>query len=233
MAYRNDDMEKRRQRREEMRQKQEAEQKRLKTGLIIAGILLVVCAVGLLSIIRDTGVDLTPTKETQSSVKATKPTEAPTQKPKPTEAPTQKPKPTEAPTKKPTEPPTKATEAPTKATEPPTDPPTDPPTEPAGKAPTGYSIRLSSSSVVLYQDFTVTVKPDVSDYTKIVIHAVDPKGGRWDFTINSGNSYDLEVFDASLTGTWTLYADVYNDYGVLYGTSGGARVALTVYGLPF
>ena len=75
MAYRNDDMEKRRQRREEMRQKQEAEQKRLKTGLIIAGILLVVCAVGLLSIIRDTGVDLTPTKETQSSVKATKPTE--------------------------------------------------------------------------------------------------------------------------------------------------------------
>ena len=84
----------------------------------------------------------------------------------------------------------------------------------------------------IYQPFIVTVRPDVSDYTKIVIHAVDPTGGRWDFTISDGNTYDLEVYDSSLTGTWTLYADVYNAYGVLYGASGGARVALTVYALP-
>ncbi len=76
MARQDDEMSKRRQRREEMRQKQEAEQKRLKTGLIIAGILLVCCAVGLLSIIRDTGIDLKPaTEATQAAAKATKPTE--------------------------------------------------------------------------------------------------------------------------------------------------------------
>ena len=76
MARQDDEMSKRRQRREEMRQKQEAEQKRLKTGLIIAGILLVFCAVGLLSIIRDTGIDLKPaTEATQAAAKATKPTE--------------------------------------------------------------------------------------------------------------------------------------------------------------
>ena len=76
MARQDDEMNKRRQRREEMRQKQEEEQKRLKTGLIIAGILLVFCAVGLLSIIRDTGIDLKPaTEATQAAAKATKPTE--------------------------------------------------------------------------------------------------------------------------------------------------------------
>ena len=86
MAPHDDEMNRRRQRREEQRQKQEAEQKRLKTGLIIAGILLVVCAIGLLSIIRDTGVDLTPEKETtQAAVKETKPPET-----KPQELPDQK-----------------------------------------------------------------------------------------------------------------------------------------------
>ena len=40
------------------------------------------------------------------------------------------------------------------------------------------------------------------------------------------------MYDTGLTGTWTLYADVYNAYGVLYGASGGAWAALTVYGLP-
>ena len=74
MARHDDEMNRRRQRREEMRQKQEAEQKRLKTGLIVAAIILVVCAIGLLAIVRDTGVDLTP--ETKpASTKVTKPVE--------------------------------------------------------------------------------------------------------------------------------------------------------------
>ena len=60
MAAHDDEMNKRRQRREEMRKKQEAEQKRLKAGLITVAILLVVCAVGMLTIIRDTGVMDTP-----------------------------------------------------------------------------------------------------------------------------------------------------------------------------
>ena len=72
MAPHDDEMNRRRQRREEMRQKQEAEQKRLKTGLIIAAIILVVCAVGLLAIIRDTGVDLIPEP---APTKATRPVE--------------------------------------------------------------------------------------------------------------------------------------------------------------
>ena len=74
MAPHDDEMNKRRQRREEMRRKQEEEQKRLKTGLVIAAILLIVCAIGLLAIVRDTGVDLIPeTKAT--AAKATKPPE--------------------------------------------------------------------------------------------------------------------------------------------------------------
>ena len=72
MAPHDDEMNKRRQRREEMRRKQEAEQKRLKAGLITAGILLVVCAVGLLAIIRDTGVELGG-GATQAAAKETRP----------------------------------------------------------------------------------------------------------------------------------------------------------------
>ena len=78
MAPHDDEMNKRRQRREEMRQKQQAEQKRLKTALIAAGILLVVCAVGLLAIIRDTGALDSPETETAAAVKAT---QAPETKP--------------------------------------------------------------------------------------------------------------------------------------------------------
>ena len=78
MAPHDDEMNKRRQRREEMRQKQQAEQKRLKTALIIAGILLVVCAVGLLAIIRDTGALDSPETETAAALKQT---EAPETKP--------------------------------------------------------------------------------------------------------------------------------------------------------
>ena len=75
MSRHDDEMNRRRQRREEMRQKQEAEQKRLKTGLIIAGIVLVICAIGLISIIRDTGVELAPETKATESAKVTKPTE--------------------------------------------------------------------------------------------------------------------------------------------------------------
>lgn len=109
--------------------------------------------------------------------------------------------------------------------------PEDPPVD-EGTAPAGYSIRLSPKEVYVYQTFYVTVTPDVPDYTKIVIHAIDPTGGRWDFVISSGNSYDLMVTELHLTGTWTIYADVYNDYGVFYGASSGAKATLTVYPLP-
>ena len=124
-------------------------------------------------------------------------------------------------TTKPTDPPaTKppATEPP--ATEPPaTEPPaTEPPaTEPAGEAPSGYSISVSKNSIFLYETFTVVVTPNVMDYTKIVIHAIDPTGGRWDFTLTGTNAQSLYVDDPNLLGTWTIYADVYNQYGVYYG----------------
>ena len=75
MAPHDDEMNRRRQRREEMRQKREAEQKRLKTGLIIAAIVLVICAVGLLTIIRDSGAELAPELQATEQVKVTKPTE--------------------------------------------------------------------------------------------------------------------------------------------------------------
>ena len=76
MGRHDDEMNRRRQRREEMRQRQEAEQKRLKAGLVVAAILLVVCAVAMLSIIRDTGVSLKPeTQATEAPVQATKPPE--------------------------------------------------------------------------------------------------------------------------------------------------------------
>lgn len=77
MAIPNEDMERRRQRREEMRKKREAEQKRLKIGLAFAAVILVICAVGLFALIRDTGIGLIPEKEeTQAATKATAPTEA-------------------------------------------------------------------------------------------------------------------------------------------------------------
>ena len=76
MARQDDEMNRRRQRREEMRQKQEAEQKRLKAGLVAAAILLVVCAVGMLAMVRDAGADTAEvTEATQAAVKVTKPPE--------------------------------------------------------------------------------------------------------------------------------------------------------------
>ena len=73
MAFHDDEMNQRRQRRDEMRRKQEAEQKRLKAGLITAAILLVVFTIGMIAIIRDTGIDILPEKKPQ--VQETKPVE--------------------------------------------------------------------------------------------------------------------------------------------------------------
>ncbi len=77
MATHDDEMNRRRQRREEMRQKQLAEQKRLKTGLIIAAIVLVVCAAGLISIVRDAGQGASGAMESAPAASTTeaKPTE--------------------------------------------------------------------------------------------------------------------------------------------------------------
>lgn len=127
--------------------------------------------------------------------------------------------------------PVPTTTAPPPTTTEPPPPPTT--TEPKGKAPSGYSIRVSPSEVILYQHFYVTVNPNVDDYTKIVIHAVDPKGTTWDFTITGGNSKELLVDQADLTGTWTIYADVYNDYGVFRGSSSGSKARLKVNPMPF
>ena len=77
MASHDEEMNRRRQRREEMRKKQEAESKRLKIGLIAAAVVLVVCAIGLLAIVRDAGQGAS---SELSATKATvKPTAAPTE----------------------------------------------------------------------------------------------------------------------------------------------------------
>lgn len=175
-------------------------------------------------VVKAKATTTTPSTEPPAPPATTAPTELPKETDPPTTAPTDPPAP--PPTTTPTEPPAPPT---TEPTEPPKE--TDP-SEPQGKAPSGYSIRLSPKEVYVFQTFYVTVNPDVSDYTKIVIHAIDPTGGKWDFEITSGNSYDLMVTQMDLTGTWTIYADVYNDYGVFYGASSGAKAYLTVYELP-
>jgi len=92
-------------------------------------------------------------------------------------------------------------------------------TEAVNKKPTSYKISLSKSTISLYERFTVVVTPNVTDYTKIVIHAIDPTGSRWDFTMSGTNSKTLYVDDASLTGTWKIYATVTNPYGSYTGDS--------------
>lgn len=147
--------------------------------------------------------------------------------------------PTDPPKAPPTDPPTPPTEpscvlppAPPPTTLPPETPTETDPPETQGKAPSGYSIYLNPKEVYVLQTFYVTVNPDVADYTKIVVHAIDPNGGTWDFVITNGNSNDLVVTQFDLTGTWTIYADVYNDYGVFYGASSGAKAYLKVHPLP-
>lgn len=77
MALHDDELNKRQQRREELRLKREKEQKRLKIGLIAAGVILVVCAISLFTMAKgaDTSADAAiavtettapPTEETQT-----------------------------------------------------------------------------------------------------------------------------------------------------------------------
>jgi len=77
MAPEHEELNKRQQRREELRKKREAEQKRLKTGLIVAGIVLAVCAVALIAIVRTAGVG--ETQAAAETTRATKATTAPTE----------------------------------------------------------------------------------------------------------------------------------------------------------
>ncbi len=97
-------------------------------------------------------------------------------------------------------------------------------TEATNKKPTSYKISLSKSTVSLYERFTVVVTPNVTDYTKIVIHAIDPTGSRWDFSMSGTNSKTLYVDDASLTGTWKIYATVTNPYGSYTGVAVSLKV---------
>ena len=92
-------------------------------------------------------------------------------------------------------------------------------TEAVNKAPSSLKISLSKSSISLYERFTVVVTPNVSDYTKIVIHAIDPTGSRWDFSMSGTNSKTLYVDDANLKGTWKISATVTNPYGSYTGGS--------------
>lgn len=70
MALHDDELNKRQQRREELRLKREKEQKRLKIGLIAAAVILVVCAVSLFAMAKGTG-------ETDESAQAATETTAP------------------------------------------------------------------------------------------------------------------------------------------------------------
>ncbi len=75
MAQHDDQLNKRRERREELRRKREAEQKRLKIGLIAAAVVLVLGCVGMLSLTGFTPDTEAPAAQAQTA----KPTEKPTQ----------------------------------------------------------------------------------------------------------------------------------------------------------
>lgn len=97
-------------------------------------------------------------------------------------------------------------------------------------APTGYQIMVSSSRVELLQMFTVTVIPNEENVTSIVIHAKDPTGELWDFSLSDGMQKELYIDRADLVGIWTIYADVSNEFGTYYGADTGHYVQLTVEG---
>ena len=86
MAHYDEEMNKRREKREAMRRKQQAEQRRLKIGLIAAAVVLVLCGVGIFLIARNpagsgaasdkTPAATQPVKETKPAVKETQPAAA-------------------------------------------------------------------------------------------------------------------------------------------------------------
>ena len=95
-------------------------------------------------------------------------------------------------------------------------------------APHGYQITLSASRVVLDQRVVVTVTPDTDAYSKIIIHAVDPLGKLWEFTLDSGNQKTVYVDQPELIGAWALYATVVNEYGTYSGQDSGPYAELIV-----
>ncbi len=74
MALHDDELNKRQQRREELRIKREKEQKRLKIGLIAAGVILVAAAVGLFLMARGS-VDAVPAETTKATTAPTEETQ--------------------------------------------------------------------------------------------------------------------------------------------------------------
>ena len=81
MPQHDDELNKRREKREALRKKREAEQRRLKLTLILAAVILVLCGIGIHSIARNAGVQpgaVVSQKEPEATkpTKATEPTEA-------------------------------------------------------------------------------------------------------------------------------------------------------------
>jgi len=82
MAHNYDDqMDKRREKREAMRRKQQAEQRRLKIALIAAAVVLVICGVGIYMIAQNAANAPAQQVQTQPTTAPTKPTEEPRQSP--------------------------------------------------------------------------------------------------------------------------------------------------------
>ena len=78
MAQYDEEMNKRREKREAMRRKQQAEQRRLKFGLIAAAVVLVLCGVGIFVIARNAPQNASPA-QTEAAVQETKQTKPTTQ----------------------------------------------------------------------------------------------------------------------------------------------------------
>ena len=77
MAPEHDDqLNRRREKREAMRRKQQAEQRRLKIALIVAAVVLVICGVGIFLIAKNAGNTPAQQAQTQATEATTKPTEA-------------------------------------------------------------------------------------------------------------------------------------------------------------
>ena len=76
MPQHDDELNKRREKREALRKKREAEQRRLKRTLILAAVVLVLCGIGIYMIARNAGVQPGVTVS-QQEPEATKPTKAP------------------------------------------------------------------------------------------------------------------------------------------------------------
>ena len=80
MAQHDDELNKRREKREALRKQRQAEQKRLKITLILAAVVLLAAAAGMIALARNAGVTVSkPEKQEQQIIQTEAPTEAPTQ----------------------------------------------------------------------------------------------------------------------------------------------------------